>query len=41
MSKNGFSEDQIFDALGSPDGTKEGGFDLTKPVEVINFPLIR
>lgn len=38
MSKNGFSEDQIFDALGSPDGTKEGGFDLTKPVEVINFP---
>jgi hypothetical protein len=38
MNKNGFTQDQIFDALGSPDGTKDGGFDLTKPVEVMTFP---
>lgn len=38
LQSNGFTEDQIFDALGSSDGTKDGGIDLTKPLEVISFP---
>ena len=38
MSKNGFSESQISDALGSKDGTIVGGVDLTKPLEVVQYP---
>ncbi|GAD00826.1 hypothetical protein [Agarivorans albus] len=38
LENNGFTKDQIHDALGSPDGTKDGGVDLTQPLEVISFP---
>ena len=36
MTKNGFTNDQIADALGS--SIKNGGIDLTKPIEVMKFP---
>ena len=38
LVKNGFTKDQIEDALGAPDGSKQGGVDLLQPVEVITFP---
>ncbi len=38
LKNNGFTQDQIEDALGAPDGSKNGGIDLSKPVEVITFP---
>ena len=36
MTKNGFTNDNIADALGS--STKNGGIDLTKPIEIMKFP---
>lgn len=38
LKNNGFTQDQIADALGASDGSKNGGVDLSKPVEVITFP---
>jgi len=38
LENNGFSEDQLYDAIGSPDGTRIGGVDLSEPLEVVNFP---
>ncbi|HED17557.1 MAG TPA: hypothetical protein ENI64_12180 [Gammaproteobacteria bacterium] len=38
LENNGFTKDQIADALGSSDGTRIGGIDLNKPVEVMPFP---
>lgn len=38
LQTNGFTEAQIDTAIGSEDGTVDGGFDLAKPVEVISFP---
>ncbi len=38
LKNNGFTQDQIEDALGASDGSKNGGVDLSKPVEVVNFP---
>jgi hypothetical protein len=38
LENNGFTKDQIHDALGASDGSKDGGIDLTQPVEVISFP---
>ncbi|WP_188407615.1 polymorphic toxin type 46 domain-containing protein [Agarivorans gilvus] len=38
LENNGFTKEQIHDALGAPDGSKDGGIDFTQPVEVISFP---
>lgn len=38
LKENGFSDSQIADALGSSDGDRSGGVDLTKPLSVITFP---
>ncbi|GAB2528843.1 hypothetical protein [Microbulbifer agarilyticus] len=38
MEKNGFTDDQIRDALGSADGAVEGGVDFNKPLEIVLFP---
>ena len=38
LENNGFSKDQIKDALGNSDGTIIGGIDLNKSVEVASFP---
>jgi|GEM_PF-2236530 len=38
MENNGFTEDQIKDALGTVDGVAEGGVDFDQPLEVISFP---
>lgn len=38
LKENEFSETQIADALGSADGSRSGGVDLTKPLSVISFP---
>jgi len=38
LETNGYTESQISDALGSSDGTRIGGVDLTKSVSVIKFP---
>jgi len=38
MENNGFSKNQIDDALGSKDGSRVGGVDLNKPVSVVGFP---
>ncbi|WP_310795247.1 RHS repeat-associated core domain-containing protein [Shewanella baltica] len=38
FENNNFTKNQIYDALGSPDGSKDGGFDLLKPIEIMKFP---
>lgn len=38
LESNGHTDSQIKDALGSADGSRDGGVDLTKPLEVIEFP---
>lgn len=38
LKSNGFTESQIANAIGDEDAGIEGGVDLSKPVEVINFP---
>ncbi|WP_141229397.1 hypothetical protein [Cellvibrio mixtus] len=38
LNNNGFTKDQIADALGASDGSKKGGIDLSMPVEVVTFP---
>lgn len=38
LENNGFSDKQISDALGSPDGDRSGGIDLTNPLSIIVFP---
>lgn len=37
LEENGFSDEQIAQALGAPNGIT-GGVDLTKPVDVVQFP---
>jgi hypothetical protein len=38
MEENHFTDTQIETAIGSEDGTVDGGFDLTKPIEIVSFP---
>lgn len=38
LKSNGFTESQIANAIGDEGAGIEGGVDLTKPVEVMNFP---
>ncbi|MEF3075930.1 hypothetical protein V2P20_12920 [Methylobacter sp. Wu1] len=38
LEKNGYSKEQIKEALGSSDGLIVGGVDLSKPVGIMSFP---